>query len=145
MTNTPHTFGAWLRRQADRPDALGELARIAASIPDGDADAIARHLVDRRAEGRLFAALVAARHEWQRTRRTRHQAACPWCPFTAGSATQETADRAVLDHLRARHRVRFAFALAGILDGHGRIRPDVIDAAGHVHLPAVWRGRPDWQ
>jgi hypothetical protein len=143
---TRHTFGTWLRAQADRADAIGELATLAARWPAlDDADALARQLVDRRADGRLFAALVAAKHAWQRHHRTRHRAACPWCAFAAGAATRETADRALVGHLRAKHRMRFAFTLVGVLDATGAIDPRVIDRARHVHLPALWRGRPDWQ
>jgi hypothetical protein len=81
---TRRTFGAWLRQQADRDDAIGELAQLAAAWPEtDDADALARRLVDRRASGRLFAALVAAKHAWQWHHRTRHRAACPWCAFEA--------------------------------------------------------------
>jgi hypothetical protein len=143
---TRRTFGAWLRAQADRDDALGELATFAARWPDlDDADALARQLVDRRADGRMFAALIAAKHEWQRRHRTRHRAACPWCGFEAGAATRATADRALVEHLHSRHRVRYAFWLAGVLDASGAIRPDLVDTDRYVHLPALWRGRPDWQ
>jgi hypothetical protein len=143
---TRRTFGTWLHEQADRDDAIGELATLAARWPEtDDADALARQLVDRRAEGRLFAALIAARHEWQRRHRTRHRAACGWCAFAAGAATRETADRALVDHLKAKHRVRFALTLCGVLDATGAIDPRVIDRDRHVRLPALWRGRPDWQ
>jgi hypothetical protein len=140
------TFTAWLRQQAGRNDALGELARLAASSPEtDDADALARRLVDARASGRLFAALVAAKHEWQRRHRTRHRAACPWCAFEAGAATRDAGDRALVEHLQSRHRVRYGFWLAGVLDASGAIRPDVVDHDGRVCLPAAWRGRSDWQ
>jgi hypothetical protein len=131
---TRRTFGTWLRERDGRADAIGELATFAARWPDlDDADALARQLVDRRAEGRMFAALVAAKHEWQRHARTRHRAACPWCAFEAGAATRETADRALVEHLKARHRMRLAFSLAGVLDAEGHIRSDTIDADGMAH------------
>jgi hypothetical protein len=143
---TRRTFGIWLRAQADRDDAIGELATFAARWPEtDDGDALARQLVDHRASGRLFAALVQARYEWQRHNRTRHRAACPWCAFEAGAATRDTADRALVEHLKAKHRVRFALTLCGVLDATGAIRPDVVDHDGRVCLPAAWRGRSDWQ
>jgi hypothetical protein len=144
---TRRTFGTWLHEQADRDDAIGELATFAGSIPDGDDadDALARQLVDHRASGRLFAALVTARHEWQRRHRTRHRSTCAWCAFEAGAATRATADRALVEHLKAKHRVRFALTLCGVLDATGAIRPDVVDHGGRVCLPAAWRGRSDWQ
>jgi hypothetical protein len=145
---TRRTFGAWLRARDGRDDAIGELAQLVArrDWPEtDDADTIGWRLVGVRASGHLFAALVAAKHEWQRRRRTRHRAACPWCAFEAGAATRDTADRTLVEHLKAKHRVRYAFWLAGVLDAEGHIRSDAIDADGMVHLPAVWHGRRDWQ
>jgi hypothetical protein len=148
MTPT-RTFGAWLRTQDTRHDGIGDLAKLAVRLdwPGTDeADAIARRLVERRATGDRFAALVDARAAWRQTaQRTAHMSACPWCAFEAGAATRETADRTLVEHLKAKHRVRYAFWLAGVLDAEGHIRSDAIDADGMVHLPAVWHGRRDWQ
>ncbi len=64
----PATFGRWLLRQADRGDAIGDLAKCAASDPgfprDGSADAVSCRLNTVGADGDLHAALEDAELAW---------------------------------------------------------------------------------
>lgn len=63
------SFGAWLLKQQDRGDLLGQLAAGAGSdraFPKtGDADAVRRRLVELQADGDMHAALDDAELEWQ--------------------------------------------------------------------------------
>jgi hypothetical protein len=63
------------------------------------------------------------------------------CTFVARASSVTAADRALHDHLLARHRIEYGLRRAGIIDDAGRLR---MEADGTVYFPPIWHGRREW-
>lgn len=67
-TDTKPAFGAWLLKQADRSDWVGDLAKAAKAdrgFPrNGDAEAVRARMREQQADGDAWAAIDDAEDDW---------------------------------------------------------------------------------